>query len=68
MKHQDNETAKILQRAMLDEIVILRDAIDVCRDLVTTTANIPQEQRRDAYEELLYSVEAYNNIIQGVEH
>lgn len=55
-----------LTRIQLDEINVLRNVIDCCRELLATTKSISEEQRKDALEELNDACEAYNRLIENI--
>jgi len=55
-----------LTRIQLDEIGVLKNVIDVCRDILSSGENLPLEKRQDALEELRDGVEMYNRLIENL--
>ncbi|NBP56139.1 hypothetical protein EBU71_06310 [bacterium] len=55
-----------LTKIQLDEIGVLKNVIDVCRDILSSSENLPLEKRQDALEELRDGVEMYNRLIENL--
>jgi hypothetical protein len=55
-----------LTKIQLDEIGVLKNVIDVCRDILSSSQNLPLEKRQDALEELRDGVEMYNRLIENL--
>lgn len=60
------EAIDFLTRIQLDEINVLRNVIDCCREILSSTKQITIEQRRDALEELNDASRMYQGLIESI--
>lgn len=62
-----SSNSDFLTGLQIEEITTLREVIDVCRHILAdTNANVPVEQRKDAFEELVHGHQMYRRLIENI--
>lgn len=55
-----------LTKIQLDEINVLRNVIDCCREILSSSKQLTIEQRKDALEELNDASRMYQGLIESI--